>query len=57
VNRRRMCPRFRSGVGEPKTAMLQNSPDHRGILDGGNDPHGMLASGTDHGIGFIDLTD
>ena len=46
-----------SGVGEPETEMLQNPPDDRGILDGGNDPHGMLASGTDHGIGFVDLAD
>jgi len=45
LNRGRMRPRFRSGVGEPETEMLQNSPDHRWILDGGNDPHGMLASG------------
>ena len=55
LNRGRMCPRFQSGVGEPETEMLQNSPDHRGILDGGNDPHGMLASGAHQGIRLIDL--
>ena len=52
-----MRPRFRSGVGEPETEMLQNSPDHFGVLNGGNDPHGMLAPGAQQGIRLIDLAD
>jgi hypothetical protein len=45
VNRKRVRSSFDSGVGEPETEKFQNSPNDRGILDGGNDPHGMLASG------------
>ena len=57
LTRGRMCPRFRSGAGKPETESLQNSPDHRGILDGGNDPHGMLSPGEHQGIRLIDLAD
>ena len=52
-----MGSQFGSGVGEPETEMLQNSTDDRGCLDGGNDACGMLASGTEHGIDFVDLAD
>ena len=32
LNRGRMCPRFRSGVGQPESEMLQNPSDDLGVI-------------------------
>ena len=57
LNGRRMRLGYRPGVGEPETEVLQNPSDDLGVLNGGNDSHPVLASGTDQWVRLVHLPD